>query len=498
MSSTSAADVDEILRAAADSDQVDSGMPTTTPNSPIDGQAAAAIATAAPTSLYERCRRLILPLVIQNARARDTKVDSAGESERVEQQVMTLMTDERCADFMNMAKEVKEQMATLKKGAVGNGESIVRVKRPREEDSTEGSITSRVRLNSDGFGSSPRAPKAMVQTKQNEALDKFTSIVPHTDNNIHVSPTRTPPSLSQPRIQIPMEPKHFGPSPNSDRRESDYDVDADRPGRRQDKDRNRDIEYRRDRSYDLDKSTHQSRSRGGKSDHRRRDSQHCDRDMDRYDSGRRGSGDGGSRQIDRGRKGSRYADSDFDKLDRRRHDRSDKEWDYVRDRRDSSSGSRKYSSSGSSHRHSQELLESRISGPGVTPAKTVTCEPSSTGPSCRVPGLWFVKVGLNHMDVVNMIFEVDAEVASRCRRENGSNIAVRLVCLPTVSVEETYKQLDPAASPKVVTDAMRSVKPEWPPKGKIIIEVNPGDKLGRSWLPRDLVSTFGSILCRDS
>ncbi|KIM84817.1 hypothetical protein PILCRDRAFT_43154, partial [Piloderma croceum F 1598] len=65
-------------------------------------------------------------------------------------------------------------------------------------------------------------------------------------------------------------------------------------------------------------------------------------------------------------------------------------------------------------------------------------------------------------------------------------IAVRLVCLPTASVEETYKQLDPAASVEVVTDAMRSVKPEWPPKGKIIVEVNPGAKVGRSWLPQEL------------
>jgi hypothetical protein len=109
-----------------------------------------------------------------------------------------------------------------------------------------------------------------------------------------------------------------------------------------------------------------------------------------------------------------------------------------------------------------------------------------------VPGLWFVKVGLNHMDVVNMTFEVDAEVASRCRGQNASNIAVRLVCLPTASVEETYKQLDPAASAEVVTDAMRSIKPEWPPKGKIIVEVNPGAKVGRSWLPQELVSKFDS------
>jgi hypothetical protein len=92
------------------------------------------------------------------------------------------------------------------------------------------------------------------------------------------------------------------------------------------------------------------------------------------------------------------------------------------------------------------------------------------------------------MDIVDMTFEVDAEVASRCRPENGSKITVRLVSLPTASVEETYKKLDPAASQEVVTDAMRKIQTVWPPKGKIIIEMNPNENVGKSWL--DLVSTY--------
>jgi len=160
--------------------------------------------------------------------------------------------------------------------------------------------------------------------------------------------------------------------------------------------------------------------------------------------------------------------------------RGDKEWDGVYDKRDSPSGSRKHSSSESSRRHSHELL------PTSSKTVTVTSGPSSIDPGCRVPGLWFVKVGLDHMDILDMTFEVDAEVASRCRPENGSKITVRLVCLPTASVEETYKQLDPAASQELVTDAMRQIQTVWPPKGKVIIEMNPSGNVGRSWLPQDL------------
>lgn len=491
MSSTSAADVDEILRAVPDSDQADSEMPTAVPNSPVDNPAV--VAAAAPVSLYELCRRLILPLAIQNARARDTNGDGVVESEQVEQQVMSSMTNNICVDFMNTAKEVKEQMAALKKDSDGRGESIVGVKRSRDEEySAEGSVTNRVRLNSDGAVSAmsvispPRAPKAMIFTKQNEVLDRFMPMMmPHTDSNTPVSPTRIRRATPPPS----QEPKHSGRSPTSDRRESEHDMDTDLPGCRRDHEGN--IGHQRDRSHDKDKSKHHRDGRQRDKDHSRRDSQYSDRDIDGSDSGRWDFADVGTRQLNGGRKDSRYADSDLDKLGRRKHDRSDKEWDYVRNHRDSDSNSKKHSSSGSSRQHSQELVASRMSDPGVpTSTKSFAREPSSAGSSCRVPGLWFVKVGLNHMDVVNMTFEVDGEVASRCRGHNGSNIAVRLVCLPTASVEETYKQLDPTASVEVVTNAMRSVKPKWPPKGKIIVEVNPGAKVGRSWLPQELVSIF--------
>src|ERR1700683_4917484 len=201
MSSTSAADVDEILRVGCDSDAIDSSMPTAIPNSPVD---------AAPTqiSLFERCRRLILPLAMQNTRARDTKVDGAIEPKRLEQQVMTLMTDEYCANSLNMAKEIEEQMAIKKTGNVEdtgwNAESIVGVKRPREEDdAVEPLGPSRVPLNWDGSEVAmgdmplPRAPKAMIENKQNQVLGKFMSMVLPSDNNVSVTPARiendTPP-----------------------------------------------------------------------------------------------------------------------------------------------------------------------------------------------------------------------------------------------------------------------------------------------------------------
>jgi hypothetical protein len=490
MTSTSAADVEEILGVAGD-DQVDSALPT----SPVDGPTVAPVAP----SLFERCRRLILPLAIQNTRARDPAVDGVVETKRLEQEVMSLMTDEYCAGSMSTAKKLQEQMAALKKGTVVTSESIVGVKRPREEDddAAEESTSNRVQCNTDESGLAtanrllPKAPKAMVKIKQNKVLDKFMPMIPNSDPNVLVFPSKTkddtPPRSAQPEIPtptpipIPMEPKDFRRSPTPDSPGSDYDMDKDRSGHRRDHENsNRDIEYRRESAYEKNNP-----------DYRRRDRDDDLRDVDHGHREYRYSDRDGTRKTDHSHIDAQYADSDLDKLHRRGRDHSDKEWDFIRDHKDSSSGSRRHSSSGSSLRHSPALLAGRTSDLGAPIPNTR--DQSTFGPRCRVPGLWFVKVGLNHLDVVNLNFEVDPEVASRCCRESSPKVSVRLVCLPTASVEETYKKLDPSASPETVTDAMRNIKPEWPPKGKIIVEVNPGDKAGWSWLPQDLVSTFYSL-----
>ena len=477
-----------------DSDQVDASMVTAVPSSPVDGQTT----VQAPTSVYERCRRLILPLVMQNIRARNPKVDGAAESERLEQQVMTGMTDEYCEDTINTAKELKKQMITKMcnlEGTNGNVKSIVGVKRPREEeDRGQPSGASRTKL--DSHASQPALadrplPKEMTQDEQNEAVDRSVSMAPPSDDNILVSPTRSkndtplPPDLRH-EISILMDPEHFKQPHTPDGRSSDYEVDRSGSRRRDGKE----TDYRPHSSYDMDNSERRRPGRGSGSrdaDRGGRRSRYPDHDMDGSERSGRASGDHGRKQIEHHHRHSRYDGSDSEKLGRRKRQRSD-EWDYVRDKEHSSPGSRNYSSSGSSRRYSHELATHSMGRELASPTGIVIRRPPSGSSCCRVPGLWFVKVGLKHMDIVEMTFEVDAEVASRCRRENGSRISVRLVCLPTASVEETYKRLDPAASQEAVTDEMRKIETLWPPKGKIIIEVNAGDNVGRSWLPRDLVS----------
>lgn len=43
-------------------------------------------------------------------------------------------------------------------------------------------------------------------------------------------------------------------------------------------------------------------------------------------------------------------------------------------------------------------------------------------------------------------------------------------------------------SAEVIADAVLHMKSQWPSKGSLIIEVNPGQVWGKTWLPWDMVS----------
>ena len=103
-------------------------------------------------------------------------------------------------------------------------------------------------------------------------------------------------------------------------------------------------------------------------------------------------------------------------------------------------------------------------------------------PGNPLPGLWFVKVGLDQIDILDVDFEVHPDMIIQ------DMVTVHLLCLPRASVERIMRDLDPVASPETVMDALRKVKTEWPSKGQVVMELNPGDTVGRSWLPRDFVS----------
>lgn len=461
---------------------------------------------------------------------------------------MKLMTDEFCAETLVTAKEIQRQMDAKKKTEAGVGGHGVGTKGARDEEvsTTKSPEASSTYTSQSGPGlpprrasilippnatiTLPRAPKAMVKI-QTRVMDKFNSMIQ--------SPASDTKYTSSPHSKLlPEMPPHllFKQPLSSDRRKPDYgmeisesqrrvhdklldndhsrkdsrysDMDVDKPERGSRKDV--DSPHRKKSRYedsDYDKSERRRKSRDDdyhKGDHKRRDPQYSDDDIDRLE--RKSSRRGKSKEYDDNRysydkskrkrrsredeygheRDSRHSDVNGDKSDSRRGDRGDRSRDKEshRRRRDSASRSRGYSPV-SNHQYSRDPVSAKSTlEQHAYPAPEDMRAPV---PHYPVPGLWFVKVGLDQSDILDVPFEVEPELAKRFLLKDSSEVSVHILCLSKPLVEETLRNLDPVASPEIVTNAIWNLKTEWPQKGKVIIQVNSDDSMGRSWLPMDLV-----------
>ena len=94
-------------------------------------------------SVIEQCRKLFLSLVMQNAKRREGS--ASVPSEHVEQKARSLWTDDRCAEFIQRAKDVQAQLAAAH--GAGNGDSFAR------QNETTGSVKPTKNLESHEGGS---------------------------------------------------------------------------------------------------------------------------------------------------------------------------------------------------------------------------------------------------------------------------------------------------------------------------------------------------------
>ena len=161
------------------------------PNSPVESPSLQEPPPSAirPDTL-QKCRDLIIPLILRNAKARDSEPDSD-----TLEKMKALVTDEVCVKSLTVAKDLKEQLDAkraeeeiLRKRQSGN--VVIGVKRPRE-DGDDGNVVknrpphaasriSALELTERSNPTSPdklppRAPKAMIEQGQVRVLDKSDS-----------------------------------------------------------------------------------------------------------------------------------------------------------------------------------------------------------------------------------------------------------------------------------------------------------------------------------
>ncbi|KAG5636951.1 hypothetical protein H0H81_006299 [Sphagnurus paluster] len=152
-----------------------------------------------------------------------------------------------------------------------------------------------------------------------------------------------------------------------------------------------------------------------------------------------------------------------------------------------------------------------VSEPSATAAPTLAASTSVTPtpdvlPCHSVPGLWMVRVGQDGAQVLDYEFEVDAEtirkwdlasldmfvfpsyliysVGLMLRPSRLSKLSLRFLCL-----RKDFLQ----ANQEDAMAALTMTTPEWPSQGSLIVQMNPGETRGHSWLPNQMVNGSNSV-----
>ncbi|KAH9928355.1 uncharacterized protein B0H18DRAFT_1000931 [Fomitopsis serialis] len=161
--------------------------------------------------------------------------------------------------------------------------------------------------------------------------------------------------------------------------------------------------------------------------------------------------------------------------------------------------------------HSAQAAESSqaaAAGPStaVEPTPAAQAATSTAGVTAALgtdSGLWALRVGSRVPEIATITFNVRDSVACAVQRwalrynefdDSKTQISVHLLCLPALAVAEANSSLGTSAQPDAVSDALKSIPTQWPPKGTLVIEVNGSDaKHARTFLPTHLDAIGGAV-----
>ena len=148
-------------------------------------------------------------------------------------------------------------------------------------------------------------------------------------------------------------------------------------------------------------------------------------------------------------------------------------------------------------------------------------------PCHNIPGVWFVKVALGDIGILECSFEVDDVTALNWNLRRAKwvvlhytfilsrndltlndsmnlpiasddilqkeRLQLHVCCLSQKDVQSVMDSLKPDATAHDVATAMLAIENNWPTPGHLIIMVNPQNKNKRVWLPHKLVSLTTSF-----
>ncbi|KAI1796896.1 hypothetical protein LXA43DRAFT_1057289 [Ganoderma leucocontextum] len=126
-------------------------------------------------------------------------------------------------------------------------------------------------------------------------------------------------------------------------------------------------------------------------------------------------------------------------------------------------------------------------------------------PPCLVPGVWQAVMGQPSARIETIDFFVDdatADAIDRWSRRHESfslnerHVVIRLLCVPHTAVEAILQ--DTGLSPEAIANDLFDSEPDWPSSGQLVVELNSKpDSHGNAWFVQSPVSTK-SLLPRNS
>ncbi|KAF8896116.1 hypothetical protein BD779DRAFT_1494053 [Infundibulicybe gibba] len=134
----------------------------------------------------------------------------------------------------------------------------------------------------------------------------------------------------------------------------------------------------------------------------------------------------------------------------------------------------------------------------ITPPRVVE-------PCDRVPGIWFLRGGLGGIGNNVFEFNINKEAAEewgisdainwdnrdklRMGRRPNYKLSLKLLCLSAQAVKEVYEkfQNQGSTSPESIAKAISDCPHHWPCAGKLLVQLNVGEKLGKTWFPDSMV-----------
>ncbi|RPD60164.1 hypothetical protein L226DRAFT_67808 [Lentinus tigrinus ALCF2SS1-7] len=441
-----------------------------------------------PTAVLDQCRNLMIPLIDRNAKLRKPGVDEA----LVKQRALALLSDDKCAEIIRLAREVRKQMqGGLKRNREESGEPPEPpTKVPRvvsETDAVDATFTGEDR--EPARKSTPLVPRAADDT------------VMTVDSESHAPGVLPDPSTAETSV---LPEQHAAvQSPPSPRAAISSDTDAnpsmDPHPDVLSTDTSTDVEMRQPSAgvSALPPATRTARSRTP--------SVHAPGPAGEASSSSTTSTtppESETRLISRTPPPRKASPAIAEvatqpeaavlptSTDTSRHDHVTPNINASPEHERVAQLSENIDGHDSMNHRSQAPIQEQPSAPSL------------------VPGLWAAVVGRPSPGIEKIEFYVDDGTANaaRCwaqRQESFSlddrHVAVHLLCLPQVAVTPVVDNLGPDATPAEIVAALWDMKPSWPSQGSLVVQVgplsqkDPSHPIGRAWLPHDLQSDLGHL-----